>query len=239
MRIGILTIGSLYWDQSDIRSNWRKDRLESTGERRVRVPIRYGRRSNKRGNTFTMVFAMSCSATGRLGTGLVLPARADCTHPQHLIEEAAYLWAAESNSSPTGRIASTWGRVCLLCNPAATPRPDVLQAWRQKVRAAGASYRAIPPANGEDELLEVTTGCARFGWPIDDNTGQPLVDFDLLLMTATEPTLNNGQYPTARQIADAWRADNQRNVSYFCNNRSCGIATFEDDQILAALGTTS
>jgi hypothetical protein len=107
------------------------------------------------------------------------------------------------------------------------------------VRAAGASYRAVPHADGEDELLEVTTGCARFGWPIDHNTDQPLVDFDLLLMTAAEPTLNNGQYPTARQIADAWRTDNQGNVSYFRKNRSCGIATFEDDQILAALGKTS
>jgi len=48
--------------------------------------------------------------------------------------------------------------------------------------------------------------------------------FRLLLMTATEPTLNNGQYPTARQIADAWRTDNQRNVSYFCNNHAFGIS---------------
>jgi hypothetical protein len=173
MRIGILTIGSLYWDQSGVRPNWRKDRLESTGERRARVPIRYGRKSN---------------------------------------------------SDKLGGIAATWGRVCLLCNPAAMPPADVLQAWQKQVRAAGASYRAVPHADGEDELLEVTTGCARFGWPIDHNTDQPLVDFDLLLMTATEPTLNNGQYPTARQIADAWRTDNQRNVSYFCNNHAFGIS---------------
>src|SRR5207244_3832183 len=61
----------------------------------VKVPIRYGRKSTKSG--YTMVFARSCSEAARLGTGLVVPVRAECCEPEHLFEEAEHLWAAERN----------------------------------------------------------------------------------------------------------------------------------------------
>lgn len=84
MRLGILIIGSLYWDPSRVRCRWRQSRLSCTEERRVMVPIRYGKKSKKRGDTYTMVFARSCSGAATLGTGLVVPARAECCEPEHL-----------------------------------------------------------------------------------------------------------------------------------------------------------
>src|SRR2546427_3819513 len=95
MRLGILIVGSLYWDRSPVRCRWRQDRLSVSGEHRVRVPIRYGRNSGTRGDTFTMVFATSCSDPAMLGTGIVVPTRANCRAPDHLVEEAECLWAAE------------------------------------------------------------------------------------------------------------------------------------------------
>jgi hypothetical protein len=62
-----------------------------------------------------------------------------------------------------------------------------------------------------------------------------LQDFDVLLMTATEPTLTDGNYASSEEIARAWMLDSKGNDSYFYNNRQAGITTFEDDPILTLL----
>jgi len=235
MRLGILIIGSLYWDRSPVRCRWRQARLSGMGDRRVRVPIRYGRKSSKRGNTYTMVFAKSCSEPGKLGTGLVAPACVECGKPEHLLEEAQYLWAAEQDSERVGGICADWGRACILLNPASTPSEAIQKAWQAKIKAAGNAYTVPPTADGEGDILDATTGRALFDWPIDDETQQPLRGFDLLIMTATVPTLTSRQYPAAKEIADAWKEDKLENILYFHNNRKYGITTFEDAQILAVL----
>ena len=54
MQGAILIIGSLLWDSRDERQWWRNRRLRLDKKEYVHVPIEYGRRSSKRGNTFTM-----------------------------------------------------------------------------------------------------------------------------------------------------------------------------------------
>ncbi len=235
MHLGILIIGSLYWDRSRVRCRWRQNRLGCTGDHGVRVPIRYGRRSSKRGNTFTMVFARSCSEDEKLGTGLVIPTRAECCEPEHLVDEAEHLWAAERDSEDVSGICAGWGKVCVLKNPQGKASEEFLKAWRARITAAGNAYTSVSTAEREEPVLDATTGDALFNWPTDNETKQPLLDFDLLLMTTTAPTLKKRQYPTAKEIADAWRADQSDNVRYFHNNRHHGITTFEDEQIVAVL----
>lgn len=235
MRIGILIIGSLLWDGSPVRCQWRRDRLGCTEHAKVRVPIRYGRKSSKRGDTFTMVFARSCSSPERLGTALVVPARAECCDPTHLLEEAECLWAAEQKSPDRAGIASNWGRVCLVHQPD-RPLPDHFTSlWKATIKSAGRRYRAVPAAVGEEQLIDPVSGVAQFEWPIDAESQQPLIGFDLLLMTATEPTLTESRYPSAKEIAEAWRADANGNASYFYSNLKHGITTFEDEEILRVL----
>lgn len=235
MRIGLLIIGSLYWDPSPVRCRWRHFRFGCSGVRRVKVPIRYGRRSKKRGNTYTMVFAMSCSTPDRLGSGVVVPARAECCHFTHLLEEASHLWAAERDSEQVGDICADWGKVCILPNPNSAGLNRLLESWQAKIRETGAAYGPISAASEEEAVLDPATGRARFAWPTDSETSQPLMGCDLLLMTAPVPTLTDGRYPTVREIADLWRGDGNDNVSYFYNNRHHGITTFQDEEILAAL----
>ena len=236
MRIGILIVGSLHWDGSPTRCQWRRDRLEGGGQQMVRVPIRYGRRSTSRGNTFTMVFARSCASAEKLGTGLVVPARAKCRAPEQLVEEAEWLWAAERKSLSRAGIAQNWGRVCLL-HPPGRPLPEQFQhAWSEAVRAAGIHFRQIPAAIGEQQLIDLASGVAQLGWPTDAESTEALGGFDLLLLTATEPTLTKStDYPSAQEVAEAWRADPNGHVSYFYNNRQNGITTFEDDEIQRVL----
>jgi hypothetical protein len=125
--------------------------------------------------------------------------------------------------------------VCLLQNPNAIVPESLLKAWQAKVKKEGSSYTQLPIADREEPVFDAETGRALFDWPIDCETNRPLSGIDLLLTTATAPTLDGGQYPTAKEIAHAWRADRQDNVLYFYNNRHYGITTFEDDQIRAVL----
>lgn len=235
MRLGILIIGSLYWDPCRVRSRWRQTRLGCNGEQKVRVPIRYGKVAKSRGNTYTMVFAKSCEEDSKLGIAIVVPVRAECYEPEHLVEEVEHLWAAERNCEEVSGFYADWGKVCILENPKSTIASRVLDAWRSRIEVAGKAYCSLPTARDEAPVLDAVTGRALFHWPMNNVTKQPLLGFDLLLMTTTRPDLKESQYPNAKEVAKAWTDDGLRNVNYFFNNRHYGISTFEDDQILAAL----
>ena len=126
--IGVLIIGSLLWDEK--RRHWRDARLDIRSAQPVTVPIRYGRLSTSRGNTYTMVFSRLC----HVGQGIVVR----CTHgvpsSADLLVEAESLWKAEQPSAAAGRIASNWGCVALLSNPERKTAQDVVKAWGERVR---------------------------------------------------------------------------------------------------------
>jgi hypothetical protein len=233
MRLGILIIGSLIWGSHPVRCRWRENRLSCSEKRGVKVPIRYGRKP-KESSTYSMVFARSCSESAKLGTGLVVPVRAECREPEHLFEEAKHLWAAERKKQISG-FCCTWGKVCVLKNPKLDPEDRILQASQAHVGELGSKYTALSAADGEGPVLCPATGLALFDWPKDAATKVDLPGFDLLLMTANEPTLIAGRYPTPKEIASAWRDDSVNNGRYFYNNRHHGITTFEDDAIQAVL----
>jgi hypothetical protein len=57
--------------------------------------------------------------------------------------------------------------------------------------------------------------------------------FDLLLATATDPTLENdgANYASSETVAAAWNRATPDFVSYFRKNHRDGIRTFQDDDI--------
>lgn len=88
----VLVIGSLYWENEQnaielekgrARQAWRDEHLRLDLKMPVGCPIRYGRVSTKRFNTYTMVFAGDVAA---LGTGLVLPLRHSIEGPSWLMD---------------------------------------------------------------------------------------------------------------------------------------------------------
>src|SRR5690554_4953001 len=100
MRAGVLVVGSLWWDTQQHRIQWRRDRLLTDDSIRVRVPLRYGRRSRSRGNTFTMVMS-----EGREdGQALIVPCRNELATFDGLRSEAEQLWAAEHCAAAPGSI---------------------------------------------------------------------------------------------------------------------------------------
>ena len=90
-------------------------------------------------------------------------------------------------------------------------------------------YGRLNHATDEDAIV-AESGVLKIPWP-QYTEGTPL-EVDALLATATCPTLIDGRYPSAKQIADAWRTNEGRDyVKYFWKNKKYNISTFQDDEI--------
>lgn len=223
LRVGVLIIGALFWDSRNQRPEWRSSRLEAARAQDATAPIRYGRRSQSWGGSYTMVFSRLCPS----GQAKILP----CSHPvwdvQDLIIEAEHLWKAEHPLAKTHRICASWGCVSLLCNPERDMPTAIANGWAARVREEP-DYGLIPQDEGEGILVDPAEGILRIDWP---KVGEAAADFDLLLATATKPTLDPPSgYPSASLIADAWNKAGPH-VEYFLKNSANGIRTFQDDQI--------
>src|SRR6266567_5991515 len=103
MRAGVLIVGSLLWDQTERREQWRQSRLLMEGKVSVEVAIYYGRRSPSRGNTYTMTF----EGDRRLGRAVLVPCRAEVASASGLIAEAQEVWRAESKSAKPGTVGAS------------------------------------------------------------------------------------------------------------------------------------
>ena len=235
--IGVLMIGSLFWDKCrKHRKEWRRSRLDLDAARHVKVPIRYGRRSESRACTYTMVFSMRLAQTGEFGHGIVVPCKS-----HDLLEEAVCLWTAEKacGNNPQCAISAKWGCVAVLENPDSPMPDDVRNAWIERVKGQP-GYGKLNAAKDEKVAVDAR-GFLRIPWP--EPVEGPDVGVDMLLATATNPTLTGDDYASAIQITDAWMTSRgKREVSYFWNNRKKGIKTFEDEKIrkrLSALGQHS
>ncbi len=92
---------------------------------------------------------------------------------------------------------------------------------------------APPTPVGEDVPVN-ESGFLSILWPAT-LSGRPL-KFDILIATATNPTIIAGHYPAVQQIADAWDTPTgKQNLDYFHNNRKHGIRTFQDTEIARLL----
>jgi hypothetical protein len=150
MRAAILIIGSLLWDSMKARELWRQSRLIVDQAARVRVPIRYGRQSQSRGNTYTMTLAKDAP----LGQAVLVPCLAAVSDAAELIGEAAELWKAERPSAELASIGASWGCVGVLFNPQAAP-DDRLRAWVDYFQKTASP---IPPVD-KDGALQIL-------WPV-------------------------------------------------------------------------
>lgn len=233
MRGGVLIAGSLAWDDSKHRRQWRADRLLMSEAVPVHAPLRYGRLSSTRDHTYTMVFSATClSKVGGTGVGLAVPLAGDVTAPATLVQEGRWLWAAERKStSLIDAVSASWGSVGLLIRAPSGMGEAVLAEWAGTVRRSP-NYGRLPTVAEERPILQASTGLATFPWP--RRTDGEDLDMDFLFFTATAAHIVGGAYPTPKQIADAWNRAPVR-AEYFLRNREMGILTDEDESIAALL----
>ena len=214
MKVGILIVGSLWWDDTPSRTAWRKSRLAVDRPMPVRAPIRYGRCSTNRKHTYTMTFGGDASQ----GIALVIPCIGPISEAAGLLSEAVELWGAEDNKLvDTKRLGAGWGCVGAVFRPDLR-NGELCRNWsvlfRERVKEPVAEVNA-------DGILEIT-------WPASPELQSSGIG--ALLATATRPA---GVRPTPNMMAEAW-AD-KGSEEYFFNNVACGIRTADDEAILKRL----
>ncbi len=109
------------------------------------------------------------------------------------------------------------------------PIPDDLRrGWGARV-SREQCYGGLARAEDEKAIVE-GSGVLNIPWP--KCTDGSHLEGNALLATATNPTLVDGCYPSAQEIATAWNTDTSSNyVEYFRKNREHDITTFQDDKI--------
>ena len=228
LNIGVLIIGSLYWDNKAHRTKWRRERLDCEVQQRVNVPIRYGRLSSSRGNSYTMVFSTGL-AENEFGRAIVIPCKS-----HNLVEEAKYLWRAEQSceSMPSSNVSAKWGCVALIENPERPIANDLRNRWTTLI-SESPCYGRLNFADNEDAPVD-ESGFLNIRWPRSEDCSD--LEVDVLLATATDPTIKFGCYPTAREIAQAWNTPfGRKHIEYFNGNRQNEITTFQDATIESIL----
>lgn len=206
MRAGILIVGSLLWDEESERPPWRQSRLVMDRAVHVKVPIRYGRLSKKRGKTFTMTFAADSDP---LGQGVLVPCRASPSNVAELAAEAEALWKAEHSSAKAGSIAAAWGCVGALFHGDLATSADWSREWAER------KVLSIPPVD--------SNGLLSIPWPsMVDGTAAGV---DIVLATATEAEVPS---PDPERIAKAWTSQDKGCERYFFQNVKHGIRTPDD-----------
>ncbi|WP_160010473.1 hypothetical protein [Rhizobium sp. 18055] len=209
-------IGSLKWDRDGRREKWRASRLSMDNEVRVTVPLRYGRKSMSRDNTYTMVL------DGEPGIGLLVPFKSEISNARALIVEAEALWSAEAPNS-RGSIAADWGSVGALFQDADAVG-SVSTEWTTRFE----KEVQIP-------IKPITkAGMLAIGWPT--NGANEPAEFDVILATATMPETKR---PSPLEIATAWATQANGREEYFLNNILHGIRTTEDAEIWGHLRAAS
>lgn len=114
MNGGVIIIGSLLWaddykKNDSIRKKWRKSQLDIENGFRVKLPIRYGRRS--KGGEFTMVFSTRLEKSENLGVGYIIPFRNNPIMDYEQLEmEAESMAIAEGfGNKKHPRFFTSWG----------------------------------------------------------------------------------------------------------------------------------
>jgi len=89
-------------------------------------------------------------------------------------------------------------------------------------------------AAGEKVAVDIN-GFLVIRWPTTEENVE--LGVDVILATATNPTIVEGRYPSVEEIAAAWRAGKGKaDGRYFRNNQRDGIETFQDQRIAELLG---
>lgn len=228
LRGGAIIIGSLLWDNKIKRKKWRENDLYYEKRFHVYLPIRYGRCSVKRKNTYTMVFSNKCYSKGYgLGTGWILPIRAEINSFNDLNSEAKKMGKAECISDG---LSNYWGSVALLLNPNKEIDNSIRTKWEKLMANKIFNHPLLTEKLKSEKSSIDYNGFLTIRWPEEVSPKNRIEDLDFLIATVTKPTLVKGRYPTAYQIADAMKKAKYN--EYFLKNRKHKITTFQDDRIL-------
>jgi hypothetical protein len=237
---GVIIIGSLIWEDhlninkaDNIRKEWRNQNLIDKPTP-TKVPIRYGRESQTREGTFTMIFSKSCE--DNLGQGLILPFNQDIITFEGLERQAVALAIAEGIYKAANlRLTSSWGSVGLLINPKLkekdfASKEFIQKKWTDIYRSFSDTFIADSyKIKDENESPITQNGFLNITWQTEMDA------FDLLIATPVIPNPKSLLNPN--DIAQ--RMIDKKYQTYFQNNKEHKIATAVDNEIQNLLNNTA
>ncbi len=232
LRGGVIIIGSLIWEDhlnnekaDNIRNEWRRQNLIDKPTL-TKLPIRYGRESKTRKNTYTMIFSKSCEED--LGQGLILPFNQVIITFEGLELQAIALAIAEGiYKADNLRLTSSWGSVGLLINPKLNETDFASQALIQRKWAeiyysySDAFIADSYKTNNENSSPITQEGFLDIAWQTEMDA------FDLLIATPVTPKPKS--LLNANDIAQ--RIIDKKYSTYFRQNMEHKITTAADDTI--------
>ncbi|GAB3699829.1 hypothetical protein GCM10027592_26260 [Spirosoma flavus] len=227
---GAILIGSLLWDKASIKEKWRTLRLkEISTKMAVKVKIRYGRQSQSRKDTYSMIF--SNHPTTKFGQAYILGFKEPIKNARILESQAFALASAEGLWSDKPTLNKNWGTVGLLVNPTVDSK--------DKLGADIIRKRWTEIYTGYSDTFEPASYCIDNDPPVIDGNGfltidwtEEMNDYDFLIAT---PAVPNIEHPlNAKEIADKMKEKSY--FEYFDSNNANGITTFQDSKIRELLG---
>ena len=240
LKIGVIIIGSLLWENTEERINWRKN-LDISKKQFIKLPIRYGRQSNQnRHGTYSMVFSNETNISTLIGQGVVIPFKNLISSKAEFNEVMLQLSEAEGISNQY--ICKSWGTVSIILNPFIIDekRDQIDEYWTDLVTITKQSLNnsAREPRIekfGEDSEVKSIDENWKLTLNLHKQFSTELNIFDALIATSNAVKLQEeiNKYPTVKQIAKAIY-DNQY-FEYFLNNTANSIRTFQDRKIAKIL----
>lgn len=245
---GVIITGSLLWEDHlnnrVNRKNWRNYHLDKKSKIMVKLPIRYGRYSDK--GIYTMVFSNNCQRYKKLGTGYIFPFKSNpINNFRQLVLKSIAMSRAEGMHGKFCGVTSNgeiWGKMGILFNNSKIDKKtkeNILSGWGAKISAPSIG---LPPCDFKflknEKACITNKGELDIKWvePVEKRDSQKVSRFDFLIAAATKPehnTINTKRYPNVQEIAISVNNDTQR--FYFINNVKAGITTFQDNAILNEL----
>jgi hypothetical protein len=223
---GVLAIGSLLWDETELRNKWRKKHLSIEGIKNVKLPIRYGRLSNSRKSSYTMVFSHECLDIAKIGNAKFIPFKNNPLDFGNLNIECKELIKAEKKKDwNENRYNWGWGTVAIMFNPKILKEDNpnfnlgksFLKEWKTKI---GNGFNQNHYKVSIEKPILDENAIMTFNWPNE------LDDYDFFIATSNKPELE--KYPTSKEIAE--KIIENKN-DYFLNNIKYNIMTFQDKLI--------
>ncbi len=217
---GVLIIGSLIWEEQDIRKNWRNQNLNMDEKILVSLPIRYGRISKSRNCTYSMIFSSECKSSEKIGKGYFIPFQEELT-VKKILEQGKLLIDAEHHKNTNlEKFYWPWGCLGIAINPKINEEKskELREEWERKFsnKFDPNQYRVE-----QENPIVSKMGVLDIGWQKELN------DFDFVIGIATKPKLEF--YPTPREIAIKMIVN--KYDKYFNENKKWSIVTFQDVDI--------
>lgn len=236
MKVGVLIIGSLYWDlhqgeHLNVRKKWRDERLEMDKRIHVRCPIRYGRKSGE--GVYTMVFSQLIEASQQWGTAYVVPCHSAIDNFEALLNETENMSYAEgvNDRKLVKGVENKWCVMGILFNPSfdEVEKKKLLDPYQLILEAQGLGEVHEKFCIAPEHSILSAQGEILIQWPqpIDPEKQAALDQLDFII--ATCPRQNLRAYPDAVSIKAEVRNDLRK---YFYNNIANGITTQQDRKIV-------